>query len=601
MATKDKARTDVANRSDTGKASAVEISASENEKNSQQVDVTKFSNPVLKTDYDLGDLSAGKTIPARTAVKFLGAPNAEGLLEIEVKLSKKNTTRLWIEPYEIVDAGTMTLVTAESTPPEKALKDTSKEKTKVAAKTVADSSSSSSVANTTGPKTETASTDATVSPADMDDGRLDRIKGIADATKKSLNKGGVDSLTQLAAMSSSDVQAALRKGEFKGRSTDKDYIDWIKQAKTFIGDKTPIKKDLSTPFKDFPRQKDLDAITNTKEQEIAPLEILQSHLLNAKLICDPGAVSKTKLIFEMTRLDKTPAYVPKGEITQDKKQTWVVGVKRRAREKPAFIATFKKSPDKFFFQWLPEAAENKYAEFLRNCHLKLLAYGDEESTVLALREPEKVHDLRYSTGNMTNELEVDIPAIPNLENIVIELLPPKGQDLRPLSMRIEPDKPGTIMLSRRDNNGFMWIQIAGDLNKSKLKLRSNVMARYGNQVSAMSSLEEISAFIGTLKQIQTEANVLNAAKQKEPAAKGRSKKAKEQNAILSKEKADFSKRAKQADAVVKKAIDYKNILEEAAGESLNVRVYAKFGNYTTVLVVTDKNESQPAEPESKKK
>ena len=467
------------------------------------------------------------------------------------------------------------------------------------------------VVNTGDSKTEIASTDtpdaspaSEAAPTFTD---LTRISGIGDSMQKYLNQGDVKSINQIASMSGTEIQAALRKGGFFGPSKAQVSLKWIEQAKNIIGDKTPIKEstvatkapakkaakkkepevDLSTPFKNFPRVTDLGPITNTNEVEIAPLKINQSYLLGAELICEPG-VSKTKLIFEMSR-------------SKEDKQKWMVGVKRRAREKPTLIAMFRKSPDAFFFQWLPEAAENKYAEFLRNCHVKLKT-PDDEATFLTLRKPIKIPDLRYTAENMTNQVEIDIPAMPNVENIVIELLQPqvKGLELTPRKIVIEPRQPGTILLSRRDrrdNSGFMWIQIAGDL-KPRLQLQSNVMAKYGNQVTAMSSLEDISGFIGTLKQIQAQADAINAAKQQEKAPTGKNNQANRDR--INKERSEYEKRAKQAKSLVDKAITYKDIISKAANQPLHVRVYAKFGNLQTQLIQTDAKLPQPAS-ESKKK
>ena len=201
---------------------------------------------------------------------------------------------------------------------------------------------------------------------------------------------------------------------------------------------------------------------------------------------------------------------------------------------------------------------------------------------------------------MTNQVEIDIPAMPNVENIVIELLRPqvKGLELTPRKIVIEPRQPGTILLSRRDNSGFMWIQIAGDL-KPRLQLQSNVMAKYGNQVTAMSSLEDISGFIGTLKQIQAQADAINAAKQQEKAPTGKNNQANRDR--INKERSEYEKRAKQAKSLVDKAITYKDIISKAANQPLHVRVYAKFGNLQTQLIQTDAKLPQPASEFKKKR
>ena len=559
------------------------------------VDVTKFTKPVLKSKLDLGPLGDRQAVPARTPVTFLS--HGGGQVEIEVKLPGEKIASGWIDAKMIVDAEPTS--TTGSTPPEiapvVAAKDSASPEPKIASAARPDDET---VASANKPEIETPAVVAE-SPVDLKD--LTVINGIGPAKQKFLRAGQVQSIKQIAGMSVSEVRDALSKGGMKSANSAKP-IEWIREAKELIGDSSPVKKsvasksgakpkpkpavDLNAPFKSFPRLTELPPITDTNQFKIAPLKINQSYLLGAEMICEPG-VSKTKLIFEMTR-------------TQEDKQKWMVGVKRRAKEKPANIAAFKKSPDAFFFQWLPEAAENKYAEFLRNCYVKLKT-PDDETTYLTLRKPIKVPDLRYFAENMINQREVVIPALPNLENIVIELLPPqvKGLDLRPGTLGIEPRQPGTIMLSRRDTNGFMWIQISGDL-KSKLQLQSNVMAKYGNQVTAMSSLEDISGFIETLKQIQNQADALNAAKQKEKGPRGKSKRDKEINAQLGKEKAEFAKQAKQAKALVDKAVQYKDIVSKAANQPLHVRVYAKFGNLQTQLVETDAKLPQP-KPESKKK
>ncbi len=347
----------------------------------------------------------------------------------------------------------------------------------------------------------------------------------------------------------------------------------------------PKKIDYSEPFKSFPRLTDLPLITDTKEKKIASLKINPAYLLGAEIVCEETAVSRGRLIFDLTRFDKLPN-------REKDKQKWMVGVRRSAKKKPEFIGLFRKSPDAVYFQWLPEAVENKNAEFLRNCHLKIKA-GDE-SHYLTLRKPIVIADLRYSTEGMSNLREVEIPAMPNLDNIVITLAPfdIKGLLMSSFVTGIEPSQPGIILLNRRDKEGPMWIQISADL-KPKLKLRTNVMARFGKRVSKMSSLEDISEFIDKLKREEARMAAMNEAKQREQPLK-------DQKSALDRQKAEFKKRAREAKANVDKAIQYKDIISKAANRPISVRVYAKFGNLQTDLVVCDTKLPQP-EPKSKKK
>ena len=550
----------------------------------ETIDVTKFRNPILESTIELGPDGDKKKVPAKTPVKFLGS-QAKGYVEIEVKLKDDVVTSGWIETNLIVDGDPITQVVAKSSPLKETSKDDFKEEVKVAS--TEDNSRAGTIRNVA---------NAVPDRGDLKD--LTRLHGVGEETQKSLRLGKVETINQIAAMSGSEIEDALLKGGMKKRGSAKP-IEWIQEAKKIIGDKTPIKEsvasksqqpatkkpavDLSTPFKNFPRLTGLPAITDTKEFQIAPLKISQAFLLGAEMICEPKAVSKTKLIFEMTR-------------SPDDKQKWIVGVKRRAKEKPANIAEFRKSPDAFFFKWLPEAAENKYAEFLRNCHVKLKT-PDDEATFLALRKPIRVPDLRYFAENMTNQREITIPASPNPENIVIELLPPnvKGLALRPIVTRIEPRQPGKIELRRKDRDKGMWIQISGNA-RSKLQLQTNVMAMAFGRESSMSSLDEVSNFIESLKVDAGQAAQANEAKQSEKKEKNKDRK-KQQD----KEKAEFKKRADQAQNAVKKALEYKDILSKAANKPLHVRVYAKFGNLSTQLVVTDDKLPQPESGSKKKK
>ena len=599
-ATEDKALTDVANKPSASKERAKK-SAAEKQKNTQQVDVTKFSNPVLKTAYDLGPFGDQKNVPARTPVRFIGEPSG-GWVDIEVTLPNNEVTSGSIDLAMIVEAddvsaasaAAITSVTAENPPAEEL---------------VGPGAPAIGFAKDGPPKLAMNEIPTTAAP----NAPVDRVNGIGPATKEFFSRGGVNTLKQLAELSVSDVQAALKKGGMKNPSRDEEYKKWIVQAKKLIGDKSSINAatstkssvasakpqpkpkpkskpkspavDLSTPFKNFPRLTDLPAITDTKEFQIAPLKINQSYLLGAEMICEPG-VSKTKLIFDMTR-------------TPEDKQKWNVGVKRRAKETPAIIATFRKSSDAFFFQWLPEAAENSYSEFLRNCYVKLKT-PDDETTFLTLRKPIKVPDFRYFAKNMSNARSIDIPALPNVENIVIELLPPRVKDLQliPVSLQIEPRQPGKIELRRNDRERGMWIQIAGGI-RNKLELQTNVMAMHQGQEAPMASLEDISNFIGNLKKIESQMAAINNAAQSQQL----SKREEQNNGLksqLNAKKREAEKLAKQASEAVKKAIEYKDILSKAANQPLHVRVYAKFGNLQTQLVETDAKLPQP-EPESKKK
>lgn len=540
-------------------------------------DVTKFAEPILKSAIELG--SNNIKVPAGTMVKFLGAP-AGGFVELEVVLGNDQKLDGWVETSAITEGKVITpLVVKTASPEEPPTSEAEKEDA------------------TTEP-------DAPPKPGNTDvavnrDGQqnaddLTQVSGIGEAMQKHLLGGDVKTMKQLAGMSISDVQVALTKGGWKTPNKLEEYKKWVEQAKKFTGDTSPIKasvatspppqpkvEDLSKPFKKFPRVTDLPAITDTKEFKIAPLKINPAFLLGAEMVCEDG-VHRSKLIFELVR-------------SSEDKQKWMVEVKRRAKEKPEVVGAFRKSEDSLFFQWLPEAVESKYAEYLRNCYLKLKT-PDGKTHFLTLRKPIRIADLRYTAENMRNIRAIEIPAMPSPKNIVMELIVPRVKNLQLNGVRlgIEPDRPGIIALKKHDSkDAFMWIQVEGEL-RSKLKLRASVKAKYGARVTEMADLNDVSNFISALKRDTDQLGAMNQAKQQEQPKN-------DQKSQLASEKSEYNKRADQARSAFNKAIEYKDILTKAANKPIEVRVYAKFGNLQTQLIVCDPKIPQPVSESGKKK
>lgn len=557
------------------------------EKNDKDdADVTKFTKPILKSAIELGPNNV--KVPAGTMVKFLGDP-AGGFVELEVVLGNNKKLDGWVETSEIAEGKVITPVVARNT----SLKEPP-----------ASEAEKEAFATGPGAEPEPGNTDVAMNQDAQENidimNDLTQVSGIGEVMQKHLRAGDVKTMKQLAGMSVSDVQVALTKGGCKTPSKLGEYKNWVEQAKKFTGDVSPIKasvassetpkpnpkpkakaEDLSKPFKKFPRLTGLPVITDTNEFKIAPLKINPAFLLGAEMICEDG-IHRSKLIFELVR-------------SSEDKQKWMVEVKRRAKDKPEIVGAFRKSEDAFFFQWLPEAAESKYAEYLRNCYVRLKT-PDGETHFLTLRKPIRIADLRYSSENMSNIREVEIPAMPSLKNIVVELVVPrvKGLELSAARLGIEPGLPGIVALKRHESkDAFMWIQVDGGL-RSKLKLQSSVMAKYGGRVTEMADLNDISNFISVLKRDADRLGAMNQAKQKEqpkPNQKGQ----------LDREKAEFNTRATKARSAFNKAIEYKDILTKTANKPIEVRVYAKFGNLQTQLVVCDPKIPQPVSESNKKK
>lgn len=395
---------------------------------------------------------------------------------------------------------------------------------------------------------------------------LSRISGIGEATQGVLYRSGITTFKQLAALSLEDLQALLKKANFF-RPGQQDHVSWLTQAKALAGDTSPVSTATTKPapaspagpFANFPRITHLPPVTNTNEFKIADLVIKKQYLLGAELISEKG-VSRTNMMFEIRR-------------TKADKQKWIVGVKRRPKEKPTDIANFRKTENAFFFNWLPEAEKNKYANFLRNCYLKL-KLPDDQSTFLTLRRPVKMPDLRLTQESLVNSIDVEIPWMPHPENIVVEVLPLRVQGLESMVAKsgIEKGFPGKIWLKRSDKTGFLWLQVGGDL-RSKLKLQSNLVLLMDGQTKPVKNLKELDNVANFIKQ-----NELRAAAHNQQTQAGQAPKTQKDLA---------QKQANEAAAMSARVAQYGEAVQKIMNQPVSVRVYAKLGKFQTILAVTD--------------
>ena len=540
-------------------------------------DSTKYTEPRLVKEWEIGPGDDRKKIPAETLVSIIGKQSKEGWVKVVAQLEDGSQAEGEINSNLIYDAA------AKGEPPT--------DKTTVAMVPKNPDNPAPAVdpnASAEAPKPE---------PKKFD--LAEDISGIGDKYKEFLIAGGLKTIEQLAKSSTTDVKAAMIKGGQPTANNLKTYGGWIRQAKTLLNDDSPIKPPTVAaktpangkkpanakpspegPFAGFPRITNLPKTSDLKEKRIGGLVINNTYLLGLEILADRGGVSKTKLIYELTR-------------SSDDKQKWSVGVKKRVREKPTPIGEFRKSADAFFFKWLPEAADNKYSEFLRNCHLKL-KLPDDKATYLTLRRPIKIHDLRLTANQLSNSLEVTIPAMPNPENILVEVLPFRvpGLELETIVSVVERNSPARIMLKRRDPKGFMWIQIDGEL-RSSLKIRANVVGRLGTNFVPMRNADGLNNFIGTFRRIEQQANRANNIKQQQQHKDG-------QKTKLDEEKKKYQSAAKQAAETTNKVLQYADIVSKLLDKPIAIRVSAKFGTLQTQLVATDPKLPQ-TDPNSKKK
>ena len=430
--------------------------------------------------------------------------------------------------------------------------------------------------------------------ADVQDYLARKINGIGKKTQNKLAEVNIKTFKKLASMSPDEIKAALKSIDYF--LPRQNYDEWIMQAKAIIGDTTPMSTaaaptspeasdkvqnfDTNSPFAKFPRIVGLPEMTSTEEVKLGDLVIKRQHLLGGELLCEPG-FAKGKLTFEMNR-------------TPDDKQKWFIGYKRREKDEATNIAMIRKSEDAVYFNWLPEAAESKYAGSLKNCFLKL-KLPDDVNCIVTLRKPVKFSDLRLTEKNLQNRVLVSLPDLPTPETIIVEMAPMRvsGLQLRTVKSLIEPNSPAKFQFKRDDKNGFFWVQVAGDFRRD-LKLQANLIMLVDGRANSVPNLKSLNEISIGLKQRAAQAFSLYQQKKDLVAPKG--KKGEYDDA-----KKELLSLANKAQAAADKMDEYAGILNQTLNQPINVSVYSKLGKYPRVLLAVSDPELFGKEMDDKKK
>jgi serine/threonine protein kinase len=412
------------------------------------------------------------------------------------------------------------------------------------------------------------------------------IKGIGEPTQEILNKGNVKTIDQMSKMSPTEIKLALQKGGRESANKIEDYRSWIQQAKKLTGDTSPVKQAppsvaatkpgqpeaAKVPFANFPERFTLPPIENTKEKKLADLIIKRQYLLALEIICEEG-VARSKPVFELER-------------SKDDKQKWNVTVRKSAKQRALPIATFRKSENAILFQWLDEASSDKtaakLASNLRNCLLKL-KLPEDQGTIVFLRSPLKIPDLRLNKESFSNELELLIPAMPAPETIVVEVLPLriKGVESTIPNSRVEKNVPAKIWLKRSDKTGFMWIQVAGDL-RSKLILKSNLVMNANGEIKPIQSPKMLENLAVTSEGMKLQSQAMLQAFSRS-----------NQGPQFAAQRNNLATQHQKHIQTNEKLNDYLATIPKVIEQPITVRIYAKLGNYQVPLAVTDPKLPQP--------
>ena len=388
------------------------------------------------------------------------------------------------------------------------------------------------------------------------------------------NAGGDGSVVKQAAKQTDAKQTDAKQTDAKQAETKPAKTEQANTEKTNSAgaSKTASKKVAQPkanvdPFTKLSSTFELPDLEDLKERTISSLVTSNRFLMGAELDA-PEEICKTKLIFEMGR-------------SSENKQKWMVSVKRRPRENPTEIAYFLKTDTEFKFGWLPEAAKNKYAPFLRNCFIKLMV-GDFTKWI-GLRNPVLLDPLQLTAKEPFASLEAVIPSLPRLESISIEVLPLK---LNKDQYSIDPSKiiPGgsaRILLKRNDSKAIVWIQTEAEL-KTKLKIDTGLVLLVNGQVQPIKSAAALNNLITSLKQYE-----IGAFQNWEKAKATKAKKG--QGDEFDRIRKEYEKVAKLAQSHTEKAIEYRDLLPNFLNQPISLRIYSSLGDKQIILAKMKKS------------
>ena len=276
-----------------------------------------------------------------------------------------------------------------------------------------------------------------------------------------MKKQGVETYDQITKMKPADLDIVLDEGG-GNKLGEKKWRAIIEEAQP-LADISLSK--AADHFRKVPEVFDLPATDSTEPKELTKLLIPAIYALSTELI-SPDGISPKRIFFE---LNKSPA----------DDQTWIVAVKKnKTASKSNDIATFTKTPDALNFAWLPAAAEDKSAVYLKNCLLKL-STPDGESSLSKLREPitETVRSLRINENQLLDTVTFEIEGAPDFDRLQIRLndLKNKEKTILVVDPLVTFDSPGLVALKQVETKGrFMILQVSVERSKGGLKLTAGL-------------------------------------------------------------------------------------------------------------------------------
>ena len=293
----------------------------------------------------------------------------------------------------------------------------------------------------------------------MDPDDLKKLTNIGPATDKVLKAAGIETYDQIVKMTPEQLDKVLEAG-----GTNKLGEKWNKA----IEDAKPLAEvaasNASNPFRKVPELFELPAVDSTESKKLTELLIPANYLLTTELV-SPDGVSPRRIFFELNK-------------SSSNDQSWTVAVKKnKSASSSTDIATFTKTVDAFNFAWLPAAASDKTAVYLRNCLLRL-STPDGRSSVSKLRKPFLVRPLRINKDKLSDSVKIEIEGAPDFDRIQIQLgaMSYRRRTVDVIDPSCSLDSPAVIALKRRERSGqFMVLQVSVERSGGGVKLSAGLL------------------------------------------------------------------------------------------------------------------------------
>jgi len=315
-----------------------------------------------------------------------------------------------------------------------------------------------------------------IPPIITDPDNLTKLNGIGPATHKALYKVGVKTYDQIVKMTPLHLDNAAEKGGGQKLGA-KQWNQIIAEAKPLA--EVALSKHAN-PFRKIPEVFQLPPVDDSNPVTLTSLVIPANYSLTTELV-SPEGIAPRAVFFELNQ-----------ESSGDD-QTWtVLSKKSKTSSRSTPVATFTKTFDAVSFAWLPKAAKERTAVYLRNCLLRL-STPDGLSSVSKLRKPETVRSLRITKDDLSDTIKFNIEGSPDFDNIQIQLGPLQnpGRSVEVIDPLCTFSSPALVALKRREKTGqFLALLVSVQRSSGAIKLSAGLsfngkMLKSGSDLSAL--------------------------------------------------------------------------------------------------------------------